>query len=421
MFDIAEILVRAGNGGNGAVSFRREKGVPKGGPNGGNGGRGGDVFLIGRGSLRTLLPFQHTKLFIARSGENGKGKDMYGKGGEYLEIEVPLGTSVYHLDTDGGERFIGEIMGEGERLRAGKGGEGGRGNAMFTSSTQQAPYIAEKGVPGDEARFRMELRLIADVGIIGKPNAGKSTLLSAASAAHPKIASYPFTTTEPQLGVVDVGWRNFVLAEIPGLLEGAHLGIGLGHEFLRHATRTRFVIHLVDGSGEDVLGDLQDVNDELNAYGAGLDEKPQIIAVNKMDMREAEAQREALQRAMDQRGQMVFFLSAAGGTGVQELMREAARRLSDLPADELRKEAESMPVLTGRDRRGQMAVRKEDDVFVVLDERAIRLVGGSNLRVWAGRAQLKGRLDRMGVTQALEDAGIEPGDTVRFGTFELEW
>jgi GTP-binding protein len=426
MFDIAEITVRAGDGGKGAVSFRREKGVPKGGPNGGNGGKGGDVFLVGRNATRALRAFQYQKQFAAQDGENGRGKDQYGKGGTDLEIEVPLGTAVYRLDDHGAEALLGEVLEEGQRLKVARGGSGGRGNANFVSSTQQAPYIAEAGEEGQQRRLRLELRLIADVGIVGKPNAGKSTLLGAATAARPKIAAYPFTTTEPQLGVVQTGWRTFVMAEIPGLIEGAHLGLGLGHEFLRHATRTRLLVHLVDGSAEDVFQEIRDIDGELAAYGAGLEEKPQIIAVNKVDMPDVAAKEGRLARRLTRHGRPFFFISAAAGTGLKELLQEVAKTLDALPpAAEEPDEGDEVttlePVAAGGRAPRMPAVEKEGQLYVVRDERANRLVGGSDLRVWAGRAQLKGRLDRMGITQALEEAGIRPGDTVRFGNVELEW
>ena len=421
MFDIAEIVVRAGHGGNGIVSFLREKGIPKGGPNGGNGGRGADVVFVGRNAMRALTAFQHTKVYEAESGKNGRGKDQYGKGGETMEVEIPCGTAIYRFGAEGADPVrAGELMTEGERLRVARGGRGGRGNAMFASSTQQAPYIAEKGEKGEEWRIRLELKLIADVGIIGKPNAGKSMLLSAASAARPKIAPYPFTTLEPQLGVVAAGWRNFVLAEIPGLLEGAHLGIGLGHEFLRHATRTRLLIHLVDASVEDVAREISDVNSELQAYGDGLDEKPQIIVLNKMDIPEAAARREALAEGLEVDAQRVFFISAAGGVGIKEVMAEAARMLDALPESEPSEEA--VPVLAAAAVRGGARIESAGGgIYVVHDVRAVQLVGGSNLRAWAGRAQLKGRLNRMGISEILEKAGIQPGDTVRFGEIDLEW
>lgn len=418
-FDIAEITVTAGDGGDGAVSFRREKGIPKGGPNGGNGGHGGNVILVGTGSLRTLRPFQFKRIYKAQRGENGRGKDQYGKSGIDIEIAVPLGTVLLRKGEGDEKKRVGEVVEDGQRLVVAKGGRGGRGNAAFATPTQQVPYVAEKGVKGEAWELRLELRLIADVGIVGKPNAGKSTLLAAVTGARPKIAPYPFTTTEPQLGVVDTEGTTFVLAEIPGLLEGAHLGIGLGDEFLRHATRTRLLIHLVDGSAEDVSAAVREVDHELEAYGAGLPEKPQLLAVNKIDLPEVAERGDAIKRELEWTDRKIYFVSAAGRLGVEDLVRDASRLLATLPQPVEVEEPEAE--VTPSRRRARPEIAKEGDSFVVLDERAVRLAQGSNLRQWAGRAQLKRQLDRLGVTEVLEEAGIKTGDTVRFGELELEW
>ncbi len=314
---------------------------------------------------------------------------------------------------------MGEVLDDGQRLLVAQGGGGGLGNAAFATAIQRTPYVAERGSKGQEGTYRLELRLLADVGIIGKPNAGKSTLLSAASAARPKVGAYPFTTTEPQLGVVSVGWRTFIMTEIPGLLEGAHLGIGLGHEFLRHATRTRVLVHLVDGSVEDVAGALRDVNEELKAYGGGLDQKPQIIVINKDDLPEVASRREDIAKDLSEVEWPVYFISAAAQTGIEPVLAKAAEVLlavekpKPLPVAALEAQPEGS--------QGQPVVLVEDGVYVVLNDQAVRLVDGSDLGRWAGRAQVKVHLDKLGVTQAAEAAGIQPGDTVRFGDIELEW
>lgn len=417
MIDVTEIDVHAGAGGCGSVSFRREKGVPRGGPNGGDGGRGGCVYLVSRKSLSTLNAFKFVHRFVADRGENGRGKDQYGKGGKDIEVEVPCGTVVALAD-EGDYRTIGELLLEGQRMLVARGGKGGRGNMHFATATQQAPYIAEDGEEGESHRYHLELKLLADVGIIGKPNAGKSTFLSEATAAKPKIAPYPFTTTEPVLGVVSLGWSTFVMAEIPGLLEGAHLGIGLGHEFLRHATRTRVLIHLVDGSTEDISQAVKDVNAELEAYGAGLPDKPQIVVVNKIDILEVDARKATITRALRWTRSPIFFVSAAAHLGIQPVIQKAAEVLSQTaPAESI---TEPEEVLVGAHAGGER-VRVENGRYIVLDDRAVRLVHGSDMRKWAGRAQVKGRLDRIGVSRALEQAGIKHGDTVVFGDIELEW
>lgn len=417
MIDLTDIDACAGDGGRGAVSFRREKGVPKGGPNGGDGGRGGSIHLVGRTALSTLNAFRFTHRFTAPRGENGRGKEQYGKGGQDVEVEVPCGTVVYRRDGDE-LRTVGELLEDGQRMLIARGGKGGRGNMHFTTATRQAPYIAEDGEDGEDLHYRLELKLLADVGIIGKPNAGKSTFLSAATAARPKIAPYPFTTTEPVLGVVSVGWATFVMAEIPGLVEGAHLGIGLGDEFLRHATRTRVLIHLVDGSAEDVSQAIKDVNAELDAYGAGLPDKAQLIVVNKIDLPEVEERKAEIAKSLRWNKSPLLFVSAAAHIGIDPVVVKAAEILSQTKPPEPLPEPEE--VHAGAHGHGER-VRVENGKYIVLDDRAVRLVLGSDLRRWAGRAQVKSHLNRIGVSRALEQAGIKQGDTVVFGDLELEW
>ena len=320
--------------------------------------------------------------------------------------------------------MLGELLEPGQKLLVARGGKGGRGNSRFVTSTQQVPYIAEAGERGEEFHLRLELRLLADVGVIGKPNAGKSTLLNAVSAARPKVADYPFTTIDPVLGVVEVGWGTFVLAEIPGLLQDAHLGIGLGHEFLRHAARTRCLIHLVDGSEEDVNLAVQQVNKEIRAYGGGLEQKQQIVVVNKYDLLEVQAKQSKIEEDLEWLGEPVYFISAAAKQGMKELMVQVAKKLEEVRVGEPHEEAKQpakLPVLKPRVRRPKVSVRRENGAFVVDHERTRRLVAGSDLGKWAGRAQLMRIMDRLGVTRALEQEGIKEGDIVRFGEIELEW
>lgn len=418
--DTVRITVRSGAGGDGAVSFRREKGVPKGGPDGGRGGNGGSVVIRGNGHLSTLSEFRRKREFTGERGHNGRGKDMYGRKGKDTVIEVPLGTEVW-VEERGGPHRVADLTEAGGEHVAVPGGRGGKGNADFVSSTQQAPYIAEKGGRGLEQKILLELKLMADVGVIGKPNAGKSTLLHAATGASPKIANYPFTTLEPQLGVVTLGWESFVLAEVPGLIEGAHQGIGLGHEFLRHATRTRVLIHLVDGNEPDPSAAVKEINEEIRAYGAGLESKPQILGVNKIDMPEVQCRTDEIERDLKWFDGPVVFLSGAAGVGVGELMKKAGAA-ARLARESEKPEAGRLEGVASVPEKDLLLVTTiEKGVFRVEHVQAERLVEGSDLGKWAGRAQLKLQLDRLGVTNALEEAGIENGDMVHFGNVELEW
>lgn len=315
MIDTVEIYIKAGDGGDGAVSFRREKYVPRGGPDGGDGGPGGSVFLIANPNLSTLRQFQHQKRFRASRGGNGARNNRHGKKGEDLFIEVPAGTIVYRKNA-GEKELIADLSQAGQQVLVAQGGRGGKGNARFATSTNQAPRIAQKGESGEEGWLVLDLKLLADVGIIGYPNVGKSTLLAAASAARPEIGSYPFTTTEPNLGVVEVGYRTFVMADIPGLIEGAHEGRGLGHDFLRHIERTKVLVHLLDGESRSPREDWQKVNEELALFNPSLKEKPQIVAVNKIDLPTVKERLPGLKKELEALKTPVFFVSALTGEGV---------------------------------------------------------------------------------------------------------
>jgi len=323
--DEAVINVKAGDGGNGCVSFRREAFVPKGGPDGGDGGDGGSVIFEADHHKRTLLDFKYKKHIKAERGVHGKGKNMTGKCGKDLIVKVPMGTILYDKET--GDQ-IADLTESGQQIVVAEGGRGGKGNARFATSTRQAPKFAQPGKPGEERIIKMELKLIAEVGLIGCPNAGKSTLLSRISHAHPEIASYPFTTKSPNLGVVKVGdWGTFTAADIPGLLEGAHSGTGLGDKFLRHIERTKILIHVIDAAGvdgRDPLDDYKTINDELKNYSKELAKRPQIIALNKMDLTEA---RENVKRIEKELKQKVFAISGATGEGIDTLIKEAAKLL----------------------------------------------------------------------------------------------
>jgi GTP-binding protein len=419
MKDQVNLFVSGGDGGNGCVSFRREKFVPHGGPNGGDGGRGGHVEVIGDLSLNTLGHLRNKQKIVARNGQNGKGKNQHGRDGEGREIHVPLG-SVLWWKKSGDKGWVGEITKEGERVVIARGGQGGRGNTHFATSTNQVPMLAEAGQPGDEQTIFVELQLLADVGIIGLPNAGKSTLLSVISRAKPSIASYPFTTKEPILGVVERGWKTFVALEIPGLLEGAHRGIGLGLEFLRHAKRTRLLLHLLDGFEVDIVENLKTVNRELALYDESLGERPQILVVNKADLTGVQERAGALAQELASFGHSIHVISAATGEGIDDLLAEVQRLLEALPAVPPRKPGE-LPVLYPKAGKSPFTVANRGGVYVVSSPRVERLVAIADLSSFQVRLQLRQEMKRLGVVGALEDAGISPGDRLDIGGKEIVW
>lgn len=417
MIDRVELHVQAGDGGNGAVSFRREKYVPFGGPDGGNGGTGGSVYVVADSQLSTLYSVSRKKQWKAERGGHGAGKKMHGKNGQDVFIKVPLGT-VVSRKSEGDSVPVADLVEDGQRQRVARGGRGGAGNAHFATSTSQAPRIAEKGEPGEETWLVLELKLIADVGIIGYPSVGKSTLLAAASAARPKIAGYPFTTQEPVLGVVAVGNRTFVLAEIPGLIEGAHRGAGLGHYFLRHAERTRLLIHVLDGTSESPLADWRRVNRELALFNPALGLRPQVVAVNKVDLPEVEARIPELRERLREVEGPVHFISAATTAGVRQLLSRVASMLERV--EEPVQPATAMVFRPGP-REKAVVVSREGEAFVVSFPQAERLIARMDLTSPEARSYLRRQLVRMGLGAALKTAGVRPGDTVRIGEMELEW
>jgi GTP-binding protein len=317
--DEAKVYIGSGAGGNGCIAFRREKFIEFGGPSGGDGGRGGDVLVEAVNGLNTLIDYRYQQHFMAERGENGKGKDLHGAGGKDKIMKVPVGTQIYEED---GETLIADLTHVGQRVMLAKGGNGGFGNAYFKTSTNQAPRRANPGQPGEERTIRLRLKLIADAGLVGLPNAGKSTFLARVTAAKPKIADYPFTTLHPQLGVVRVDDREFVLADLPGLIEGAHEGVGLGDKFLGHTERCRVLLHLVDGTGEDAGSDYKTVRAELDAYGNGLEDKPEIVALSKSDSMSPEQIKKQMAKLKKACKQTPVLLSAASGQGVTETLRE---------------------------------------------------------------------------------------------------
>jgi len=337
--DEVKIRVIAGDGGRGCVSFRREKFVPRGGPSGGNGGNGGDVIAVADPQLTTLLDLRYQKLYKAGRGQHGMGSDCHGHRGDDRVIKVPVGTMI--RDGATGE-LIGDLQAAGERVTVARGGRGGKGNAHFVSSTNRSPRFAQPGEPGEERELDIELRLLADVGIIGLPNAGKSTLISVISSVRPKIADYPFTTLVPNLGVVGYDDKSFVVADIPGLIEGAHQGHGLGHKFLRHVTRTSLLIHLIDGSQidpDDSLKDWRTVNEELALFDPALAQKPQIVVINKIDLAEAREHARAFAKEIPERYRPLYLISAATTEGVQTLVQTVGRKIAALKQTETRNDA----------------------------------------------------------------------------------
>ena len=317
--DEAKVYVASGAGGNGCISFRREKFIEFGGPNGGDGGKGGDVYIEAVDGLNTLIDYRYQQHFKGQRGENGMGKDRHGAGGKDVTLKVPAGTQVYEED---GETLLADLVNVGDRVMIAKGGNGGFGNAYFKSSTNQAPRNANPGQPGQELTIRLRLKLIADAGLVGLPNAGKSTFLARVTAAKPKIADYPFTTLHPQLGVVRVDDREFVLADLPGLIEGAHEGVGLGDRFLGHTERCRVLLHLVDGTSDDVVAAYKTVRGELEAYGNGLEDKPEIVALSKTDAMTSDEIKKQIAKFKKATKKTPLVLSSASGEGVTEVLRE---------------------------------------------------------------------------------------------------
>lgn len=424
MIDSAEITALAGNGGNGIVNFRREAFVPKGGPAGGDGGHGGSVKFIASASVNTLLKFRKGMVLKAQHGEHGKSAKKSGKDGEDLKVEVPVGTEVWDVTGNRKGNLLGDLSEDGSTLVVAKGGQGGYGNTRFASSTNQTPMLAEAGEPGEERQLRLNLKLLADVGLVGMPNAGKSSILASISAAKPKIANYPFTTLEPSLGVVYFEHDAFVVVDIPGLIEGAHSGVGLGHEFLKHIERTRVLAHVVDASEPEIVDRLRTINSELEKFNPRLASTPQLVVVNKVDLLEDADQKEWLEdeiHAAFGDEISVISISAATRDGVDLLIAEMRRHLLQLPRDVADMET-SRPVLRPRPVSTTSGVEiVDEDVYRIVHPRAVRLARGSNLEDWTTLVQFQRRLKDLGVTRELEEAGVISGATVIVDEMEFEW
>ena len=414
--DIAHITVKAGNGGNGLVSFHREKYVPDGGPDGGDGGRGGNIVFKADKTLTTLVDFAHKKNFTARNGEDGRARRSFGKKGEDLYIYVPVGTVI--KDTKSG-KVMKDMSENGEEFIAAYGGNGGWGNVHFASATRQTPKFAKDGLKGQERELTLELKLIADVGLAGFPNVGKSTLLSAVSAARPKIANYHFTTLEPNLGVVKMGeGKSFVMADIPGLIEGAHEGIGLGHEFLRHIERTRLIVHIVDVSGiegRNPIEDFEKINNELSLYSHSLAERPQIVVANKTDIITDTALLEEFRKYIEEKGLRLFEISAAAHKGTKELINYVSAMLDTLEPVEIY-EADFVEEDFSEE---PFEVRKEGETYVVEGPYVEKLLRHCNFEDAESMQYFQLALRRKGIIEALENAGCGEGDPVRM--YELEF
>ena len=409
----------AGDGGHGLISFHREKFVPRGGPDGGDGGRGGDIALVADHAVNGLGAFRYQKQYRAERGGNGAAKKKHGRDGADRELPVPVGTIVRNADT--GE-VIGDLVEEGARLVIGRGGRGGRGNQHFASPSNQAPHISETGQRGETLRVELELKLLSDVGLVGLPNAGKSTLLAAVSRATPKIADYPFTTLEPNLGVVEVGYDSYVMADIPGLIEGAHEGAGLGLEFLRHIERTRLLVHVVDASQPDPAHDIDVIDNELRSYAVDLSARPQILAFNKMDVPEAAARKPELEALAERLGRPSVFMSAVARQGTADLAKRAFERLERLREEEPPPAPDvDIPVLRPQQRGPGFTIERENGAFRVVGDQPVVLVEMLALQSDESRAEAMRRLGRMGVVGALRRAGVKEGDPVRFGDIELRW
>ncbi len=425
--DEVEIEVLAGNGGNGMVTFRKEKFVPRGGPNGGDGGHGGSIKFKVDPNVTTLLDYRYQQKFRADRGGDGGSKDMFGKDGGDLTLKVPVGTVVTDLATG---QIIADLIAPDAKVIIARGGIGGRGNAHFTTSIHQAPKFAEKGEPGEQFRLRLELKLLADVGLLGFPNVGKSTLIAAVSAAKPKIANYPFTTLVPNLGVVYVEReRHFVMADIPGIIEGASEGVGLGHQFLRHVSRSRLLIHILDVSGmtgRDPLNDFEVLNRELALYDERMARLPQVVALNKMDVAPEPEAVDELERILQERGHKVYRISAVTRTGLQPLIYDVMVRLEAIRAEDQANEerlANDVHIVAPveEDENRWEASLVEPGVFQVVGKGIERMVAMADLENDYSVRRLQRSLDKIGITNRLRTLGAKDGDTVRIRDIEFEF
>jgi len=419
--DYAKIIIKSGDGGNGAATFRREKYVASGGPDGGDGGKGGNIIFEVDPDSNTLIDFRYNRKFKAQNGENGSGAHKYGKSGEDLVVKVPKGTIVKDAQTG---KVIADLSDDGQRELILPGGRGGRGNSHFATSTRQAPRFAQDGEKGIEKEVILELKLLADVGLIGFPNVGKSTLLSRVTAATPKIANYHFTTIHPNLGVVKTEYGDsFVLADIPGVIEGASEGIGLGIQFLRHIERTRLLLHVIDCSGSEGRNPVQDfhiINEELKKYSEKLSKRKQIIVANKLDIMQDESAYKELEELAKKEKIEIFKISAVTGEGIKELFNHVSKVLKTLPKEDLI-EIEERVVYTLNDEDKGFDVEVVDGEFIVTGPAIEKLMGRINIGDNESMAYFERNLNELGINDKLREMGIKEGDTVKFLEWEFEW
>ena len=419
--DYTKIIIKSGDGGNGAVSFRREKYVASGGPDGGDGGKGGNIYFVVDPDSNTLINFRYNKKYKAENGQNGSGSRCYGKSGEDLYIKVPRGTVV--RDAESG-KLIADLSKEGQTELILPGGRGGKGNCHFATSTRQAPRFAQDGEKGLEKEVILELKLLADVGLIGFPSVGKSTILSRVTSARPKIAEYHFTTLEPNLGVVKTEFGDsFVIADIPGIIEGASEGIGLGLRFLRHIERTRLLLHVIDASGSEGRNPVEDfktINSELKKYSEKLSERKQIIVANKADVIQDEELYKELEKLAKENNIEIFKISAVTGEGLKELFAYVSKILKTLPKEEL-EEAEEKKVYTLKEETEGFDVRKEDGMYVVDGPAIQKIMSRANLEDNESLYYFQKSIRFLGVEDRLKEMGVKEGDTVKFIDWEMEW
>ena len=424
MIDRVVVHVSSGNGGNGIVSGRHEKYVPRGGPDGGNGGNGGNVVMIAERNMSSLARYHGRRRFVAGNGGNGSGGKKHGTKGRDITVTVPVGTEIWEEGTE--SRMLADLDKDGESVVVASGGRGGRGNPAFVSSTNQYPLLSEQGEAGASLELRLELKILADVGLIGVPNAGKSSLLAAISRARPKIAGYPFTTLEPGLGVVEHKGGSFVVADVPGLVEGAHQGVGLGDDFLRHIERTRLLVHVVDGSIDDPVAEQEKIDRELLMFDPKLGQRPQIVALNKIDLEEVGANADVLAEALGVRGGRVVQISALTGQGVSVLLDEVLEgldrlRQAEAPNVEAETRSSRPPVLRPRPVDEAITIRKSKGTFIVDMPSVARIAAMVDADNWDAKLQFYAYLRKTGVVEALEEAGVVPGSTVRIDKMEWEW
>lgn len=419
--DYAKITIKSGNGGNGAATFRREKYVAAGGPDGGDGGKGGSIYFFVDQDMNTLLDFRYKKIFKAENGEDGSGNNCYGKKGEDLYIGVPLGTIIRDVETG---KVVADLSKEAQKELVLAGGRGGKGNVHFATSTRQAPRFSQDGEKGQEKELILELKLLADVGLIGFPNVGKSTFLSRVTSAKPKIADYHFTTIIPNLGVVkSVYGDSFVIADIPGIIEGASEGVGLGIQFLRHIERTRLLLHVIDVSGIEGRNPVEDfytINKELESYSEKLSKRKQIIVANKVDVMQDENLYKELEKLASKQDMEIFKISAATGEGIDALMNRVTEALKELPKEEL-VEVEEKMVYTLDEEKDQFTVTKQGKDFIVAGPAAERLMRRINVEDNESMHYFQKSMRELGIEEKLKQMGVQEGDTVIFVDWEFEW